>query len=74
MFEELSPALDALDESEWDDHFEVHALVDKWREMKKQLDQLRAELKQFRKNRQEEIDKAVAEKMKEFEEAYKLQR
>lgn len=64
----MGPVLDALDESEWDDHFEVRGLIDKWRDLKKSLDVLRAELKQFRKNKEEEIAKAVAEKMREFEE------
>lgn len=68
VMEEMGPSLDALDESEWDDHFEVRAQIEKWRELQKQLDRLRAELKQFRKNREEEIAKAVAEKMREFEE------
>ncbi|XP_021960162.2 uncharacterized protein LOC110856027 [Folsomia candida] len=68
IFEEMGPVLDALDESEWDDHFEVRGLIDKWRDLKKSLDVLRAELKQFRKNKEEEIAKAVAEKMREFEE------
>jgi len=71
LLDELGPVLDELDESEWDDHFAVRGLIEKWRDMQKDLDRLRAELKQFRKNREEQIAKAVAEKLREFEEARK---
>jgi DNA repair ATPase RecN len=68
ILEDLGTALDELDEAEWDDHFEVRALIEKWRELQKEMDLLRAELRRFRKNKDEEVAKAVAEKLREMEE------
>jgi len=69
VMKEMAPLLDMMDASEWDDHFEVKKLYDQWRTQKIQLDSLRAELKYLQRHRQEEIDKATAEKRREVEEA-----
>jgi len=68
ILDEMGPILDGLDESEWDDHFEVRDLIEKWRELQKEMDRLRAELKMFKKNRDEQIAKGIADTLREMEE------
>ncbi|CAL8071177.1 unnamed protein product [Orchesella dallaii] len=65
----MGPVLDGLDESEFEDHQNVRAIQDKLRQLQRELDLLRQELKQFRKNRDEEIAKRLADKVAELEEA-----
>jgi len=69
LIDELGPILDGMDDSEWDDHFEVRDLVAKQRELQKELERLRNELRHLRKNRDEEIQKALADKMAEVDAA-----
>jgi DNA-binding transcriptional MerR regulator len=71
MVEELGPLLDGLDDSEWDDHFEARNLVDQQRALQKELERLRNELKHLRKNRDAEIQKAIADKLAEVEEVWR---
>ena len=74
IIDELGPVLDQLDDSEWDDHFEVRNLVDQQRELQKELQRLRHELRHLKKNRQAEIDAALAEKTAEVEEVKRNKR
>jgi chromosome segregation ATPase len=69
--DEMGPILDALDESEWEEHNEVKKLRDKWKEMRQELDNQKKELKKLKENREEEIRKALEEKQREVDEAEK---
>ena len=68
LIDEFQPQMDALDESEWDEHFEFYKLNQKWRDMRNELAALKKELKKLRENHDAEIRKAVADKLREVEE------
>lgn len=69
ILQEMGPILDSLDEQEWEDHQNVRTWKENFRKMQKELLSLRAELKKFRKHRDEQINARLAEKIKEMEEA-----
>jgi len=67
MMDILGPALDALDASEWDDHFEVKRLMDRWKNLQRELLRVKAEYRRLRDNQGAEIDQLLAEKRAEIE-------
>lgn len=69
LIDEFGPLIDAADDTDWDDHVEVRDLLQKYRDMQKEVERLKLELKKLRENREAEIQKAIEEKRRELEEA-----
>lgn len=63
----MGPIMDDLDASEWDDHFQVRELVDKWRQLQREILQVKAEYRHLRDNQEAEIDRLLADKKAEVE-------